>query len=77
MLSGSNCILSNDKMINELERICSNLRYYPGIFLEGLREITENLSQDSRSPGQDFNLGPPGYKAKLLTTQLLHLVLTC
>jgi hypothetical protein len=28
-----------------------------------------NLSQDSQSPGQDFNLGPPGYKAGVLTTR--------
>jgi hypothetical protein len=27
------------------------LRYYPGIFLEGLRKITETLSQDTQSLG--------------------------
>jgi hypothetical protein len=30
-----------------------NLRYYPGICLEGLRKTKKNLSQDSRSPGRD------------------------
>jgi hypothetical protein len=31
------------------------LRYYPGIRLEGLRETTKTLSQDSRYPGRDLN----------------------
>jgi hypothetical protein len=35
------------------------LRYYPGICLEGLRETTENLSQDSRSSGRDLKPGLP------------------
>jgi hypothetical protein len=39
-----------------------NLRYYPGIFLEGLRKTTRNLLQDIQS------LGPPEYKAGVLTT---------
>jgi hypothetical protein len=29
----------------------------------GLRRITKNLSQDSRSPGRDLNPGPPEYEA--------------
>jgi hypothetical protein len=33
------------------------LRYYPGIRLEGLRKITKNLSQASRSPGPRFEAG--------------------
>jgi hypothetical protein len=55
---------------NELERMWPNLRYYPNICLEGLRKTTKSLSQDSRSPGRDLNLGPPKYEAGVLTTQL-------
>jgi hypothetical protein len=33
-----------------------NLRYYPGSYLEELRNTTENISQDSRSPGWEENL---------------------
>jgi hypothetical protein len=32
-----------------------NLRYYPGICLEGLRKTTNNLSRDSRSQDRDLN----------------------
>jgi hypothetical protein len=57
---------------DELERIWKevvvpNLRYYPNICLEGLRKTTQNLSQDSWSLSQDFNLVPPKYKAGVLT----------
>jgi hypothetical protein len=37
--------------------------------VEGLRISTKNLSQDSRSPGQDFNPGFPEYKAGVLTNR--------
>jgi hypothetical protein len=43
------------------------LRYYPGIRLEGLRKNTENLNQDSRSPGSDP--GPPEYEAGVASLQ--------
>jgi hypothetical protein len=36
----------------------------------GTQENSKNLSQDSRSPGQDLNPGPPEYGAGVLTTQL-------
>jgi hypothetical protein len=45
-----------------------NLRYCPGIRLEGLRKTMKNLSHDIWSPGRDFNTGPPEYQAELLTT---------
>jgi hypothetical protein len=45
-----------------------NLRYYPCVYLEGLRETMKRLSQDSWSPGRDLNLGPPIYEAGVLTT---------
>jgi hypothetical protein len=44
-------------------------RYYPGIFLKGLRKNTKNLIQDSWSPGRDLNPGPPEYETGVLTTQ--------
>jgi hypothetical protein len=53
-----------------------NLRYYPGICLEGLRKAMETLSQDSHSPGEDLNLGPPEYEANVLTTRLKYSVVT-
>jgi hypothetical protein len=45
-----------------------NLRYYPGICLEGWRKTMRILSQNSQSPGWDLNLGPPKYEARGLTT---------
>jgi hypothetical protein len=45
------------------KRSWSNLRYYPGTFLEGLTKTTKTLNQNSRSPGRDLNLGPPEYEA--------------
>jgi hypothetical protein len=51
------------------KRSWPNLRYYPGICLEGLRKATKNFSQDSRSPGRDLNSGPPEYEAGMLTTR--------
>jgi hypothetical protein len=32
-----------------------NLKHYPSIWLEGLRNITTNLSQDNRSAGRHLN----------------------
>jgi hypothetical protein len=46
-----------------------DLWYYPGICLERMRKTTENLSQDSQSPGQDLKMGPTKYEAGLLTTR--------
>jgi hypothetical protein len=77
----SDYIVSNERMIvdNELERSgrkrsWPNSRYCPGICLEGLRETTKNLGQDSRSPGQDLNPGSPEYEAGELTTRPQHSV---
>jgi hypothetical protein len=58
-------------MNDELERIwkasaVANLRYYPGICLEGLRKTTKNVSQ---SPGLDFNTRPTDDEAEVLTNQ--------
>jgi hypothetical protein len=40
---------------NEIKRtwkevVVPDLRYYPGIFQEGLRKMMKNLSQDSQCP---------------------------
>jgi hypothetical protein len=43
-----------------------NLRYYPGTYLEGLRNSTKILSQDSRPLGRDFNPGALEYEAEVL-----------
>jgi hypothetical protein len=51
------------------KRSCLNLRYYPDICLDVLRNTTKTLSQDSRSPGQDLNPGPPEYETGALTTR--------
>jgi hypothetical protein len=41
------------------KRSWPNLRYYPGICLDGLSKTTRNLSQDSRSAFRDLNPEPP------------------
>lgn len=48
----------------------TNLTYYLGICLEGLRKAIKELTQDSRPPERDLNLGPPEYKSQVLTTPL-------
>jgi hypothetical protein len=45
-----------------------NLKYYPYIYLEGLRKITEKPIWDSWSPDQDFNSEPPKFEAGVLIT---------
>jgi hypothetical protein len=40
----------------------TNLRYYPGIYLEVLNITSKNLSQDTLFPSQDFNAGPADTK---------------
>jgi hypothetical protein len=36
----------------------SDLRYYPGIYLEGVRKNKEKVSQNIRFPGRDLNPEP-------------------
>jgi hypothetical protein len=38
------------------------IRYYPSIFLDGMRETMRNVNQNRWSPGQDLNPRPPEYK---------------
>jgi hypothetical protein len=45
------------------------VRYYVGIFLEGLSKTTKNFSQDSRSRGRDLNPGTPENEAGVLNTR--------
>jgi hypothetical protein len=47
------------------EAVAANFRYYPGIFLKGLKKPTKILCED----GRDLNPGPPEYEAKALTTR--------
>jgi hypothetical protein len=51
------------------KRSWPNLRHYPGILVEGLREIIKNLSEDSRSQDRELNLRPPEYEAGVFTNQ--------
>jgi hypothetical protein len=43
--------MNNPKRMQK-EVIVANLKYYHGIFLEGLRKITNNLSQDGLSQAE-------------------------
>jgi hypothetical protein len=47
----------------------TNLRYYPSIWLEGLRKTTKDLNNYTWSLGQDLNSRPPEYKAAVLATR--------
>jgi hypothetical protein len=40
---------------------CLKVGWYSGIYMEGLRKTTWNLSQDSRSPGPDLDPVSPEY----------------
>jgi hypothetical protein len=56
-------------VIDELARIwteavVAKFKVSPGMFLQELRENTKNVSQDSQSPDQDLNTGPPEYEAR-------------
>jgi hypothetical protein len=44
--------------------------------MEGLSKTTENLSQNSRSPGRDLKKGLPKYETRVLPTRPLCLVTT-
>jgi hypothetical protein len=44
-------------------------RYYISICMDGLRKITDNLSQDSRSSCLHLNAGLPEYEAWVLTSR--------
>jgi hypothetical protein len=52
------------------ERSWYNLRYYPGIFLEGLRKLMKNFSQYSRLKVDYLSLGLPEYATGALPTKL-------
>jgi hypothetical protein len=52
-----------------IKTLWHNVRYYPDIRLERLSETTKYLSQDSRSPGWDFNPGPPEEVEETLFSQ--------
>jgi hypothetical protein len=52
------------------------LRHYPGLPLNGLRETTKKLSQDTQPPGRDLHPGPAEYKAGVLTARPRRSVFT-
>jgi hypothetical protein len=54
-----------------------NLRYCAGIQLQGLRKTMKTSISISSHQGQDLNLGPPKYEARVLTTSLLCSVTWC
>jgi hypothetical protein len=50
------------------------MAYFKVLFLlclEGLRETTKSLSQESRSPDRDLNPEPPEYEARLSACRIL------
>jgi hypothetical protein len=47
----------------------SLLRYYPGIFLKGLKKKNENLSECSLCSDRDSNRVPPEYESGALPLQ--------
>jgi hypothetical protein len=46
--------------------MCSNLRHYPGICLEGLSKTTKTLSHYIRYPGRYLHSESPEYEAEVL-----------
>lgn len=62
----------NDELEEGVEGIQSwpKLMYYPDTCLEGLRKITRNLSQYSRSLERDLNRGTPEFKVEMLANRL-------
>jgi hypothetical protein len=52
------------------EAAVSNLRNNPGICLEGLRNTTQILSQDSRRAGHRLKWGSPEYEARGLEIRM-------
>jgi hypothetical protein len=56
----------------------ANLRYYIGIFREGVRRTIINLSQNSQSLDPDLNPEAPEYRAGVLPTRpLCTVVFAC
>jgi len=43
----------------------------PGVFLEGLKKIGKNLSQDTRYPDRHINVVIPQYKSTALALNIL------
>jgi hypothetical protein len=55
--------LNNELKKREGKRKRANLRWYPGISLEGLRKTAKNFSEASRFLGSESNLAPPENKS--------------
>jgi hypothetical protein len=57
------------------KRSWPNFKLVSSTRVEGLKTTTKHLSQDSRSPCQDFNPEPAEYEAGMLAAQPLCSVL--
>lgn len=61
-------------MNNEFKKICGrkrsrpNLKYYPGVSLEGLKNTSENLIEGVRSLRSDLKSELPEYEARVILT---------
>jgi hypothetical protein len=51
-----------------MEVAMAQLRYYPNIYLEGLRITTKRLSHNSQCPSQELNCSCLEYKSRELQT---------
>jgi hypothetical protein len=51
------------------KRSWPNLRFYPDVFLDGLRKATNSLHPGCPSPGRHLNPGPFENEAGVLTTR--------
>jgi hypothetical protein len=59
--------MMTEKLGNDSEgRDHSLIRYYPGMWLEGLRKSMENFSLYNRYPATDSNRADPQYKSRTL-----------
>jgi hypothetical protein len=58
--------VNNELKIMYKEAVLAWLSSFPGICMEILVKITENLGMDSRCAGEDSNWTPPGYKLEEL-----------
>jgi hypothetical protein len=59
-------------VLESMVMVATNVRYYPTIYLDRLREIIKT-SVRTASSGWYSNFGPPKYKARGLTSTFRHL----
>jgi len=59
-------MIISDSKITLNEAVVVQSKSYPDIWLEELKKTTKTLSQDRRSPGRDFDQGPPEHTFTML-----------